>query len=155
MTAFDPGSRVFQNLTVPQIACLVLAAGGVPHRFALTRSYAVREYSVQYQESDYAFVRRILAEEGIFFYFTPPGEGELDGVAPTGGVVAGAAMGGAVGGAIGGAVGGAAGAAIGALVDGLVSQNLGLQGPGDAMILAALGKLGLSCTTARARRSRG
>lgn len=123
-------SRVFQNLTVPQIACLVLAAGGVPHRFSLTRSYAVREYSVQYQESDYVFVRRILAEEGIFFYFTPPGEGELDGVAPPGGVVAGAAMGGAVGGAMGGAVG----AAIGALVDGLVSHNLGLQGPGEAMI---------------------
>ena len=33
------------------------------------QSYPKREYCVQYNESDFTFVSRILEEEGIFYYF--------------------------------------------------------------------------------------
>jgi type VI secretion system secreted protein VgrG len=65
-------SRVFQGLTVPEIAKELFDAAGLPSRFALEGQYAKREYCVQYQETDYAFLTRILAEEGIFFFFEQP-----------------------------------------------------------------------------------
>ncbi|MFX7796844.1 phage late control D family protein, partial [Acinetobacter baumannii] len=36
---------------------------------AVGPQYPVREYQVQYGESDYQFVRRLLAEWGISFFF--------------------------------------------------------------------------------------
>src|SRR5262249_48035079 len=39
------------------------------YRFALSGSYAPREYCVQYRESDLDFVTRLLEEEGIFYFF--------------------------------------------------------------------------------------
>lgn len=62
-------SRVFQNLSVPEIVNAVLDAARVPHRAALVEKYAARTYCVQYQETDLAFVTRLLAEEGIFYVF--------------------------------------------------------------------------------------
>ncbi len=62
-------SRIFQNLSVPDIVARVLRAGHVDHRLALSGSYPPREYCVQYRESDVDFVRRLLESEGIFFFF--------------------------------------------------------------------------------------
>ncbi len=62
-------SRVFQEKTVPEIVGAVLDQAGVPHRAALVEKYAPRLYCVQYQETDLAFVARLLAEEGIFYLF--------------------------------------------------------------------------------------
>ncbi|HEX8703171.1 MAG TPA: type VI secretion system tip protein TssI/VgrG, partial [Myxococcaceae bacterium] len=62
-------SRIFQQLSVPDIVKKVLAAGHVDHRLALSGSYPKREYCVQYRESDLSFVRRLLEAEGIFFFF--------------------------------------------------------------------------------------
>jgi len=62
-------SRIFQNKTVPEIVTAVLEAARIPHRWALVEKYAARTYCVQYQESDLAFVTRLLAEEGIFYVF--------------------------------------------------------------------------------------
>jgi type VI secretion system secreted protein VgrG len=61
-------SRIFQDKTVPQIVDAVLGEK-VPHRHRLQGTYAPRVYCVQYQETDLAFVQRILAEEGIFYFF--------------------------------------------------------------------------------------
>lgn len=61
-------SRIFQGLTVPRIAEKILSAAGVPHVVKLARSYPARAYCVQYRESDHDFLRRVLAEEGIFHY---------------------------------------------------------------------------------------
>ncbi|RKG79717.1 type VI secretion system Vgr family protein [Corallococcus terminator] len=62
-------SRIFQELTVPQIVHKVLEQGQVEHRLALSSSYRKRDYCVQYRESDLAFVSRLLEEEGIFYLF--------------------------------------------------------------------------------------
>ena len=97
-------SRIFQEHTVPEIIGLVLDGAGVPHAERLLLSYEKRAYCVQYQESDFAFIARIAAEEGIFWYFEQP-FGAL-GAQPVGVAVGDAAT------AIGSRMGGAAGAAI-------------------------------------------
>ncbi|MCC6558577.1 MAG: type VI secretion system tip protein VgrG, partial [Polyangiaceae bacterium] len=65
-------SRIFQELAVPDILKKVLDEAGVPgdaYRFALTGSYSPREYCVQYRETDWAFLCRLMEEEGISYHF--------------------------------------------------------------------------------------
>lgn len=62
-------SRIFQDLSVPEIVKQVLREGGVESRQALSESYPKRTYCVQYNESDLAFVSRLLEDEGIFWFF--------------------------------------------------------------------------------------
>ncbi len=62
-------SRIFQELSVPDIVTQVLGEGGVEHRLVLSGSYAPREYCVQYRESDFDFISRLLEAEGIFYFF--------------------------------------------------------------------------------------
>src|SRR3989441_4691039 len=62
--------RIFQEKTVPDIIKEVFQ----DHSMAvfedrLTATYAQREYCVQYRETDFAFVRRLMEEEGIYYYF--------------------------------------------------------------------------------------
>jgi type VI secretion system secreted protein VgrG len=66
---FIKRSRIFQNLSVPQIAKQVLDEGKIEHKSSVTGVCPPREYCVQYNESDLEFVTRILAEEGIYYYF--------------------------------------------------------------------------------------
>ncbi len=65
-------SRIFQDLTAPQIVDKLLDEHVVAHEWNLLVKYPIRQYCVQYQESDYHFLTRILAEEGIFFCFEQP-----------------------------------------------------------------------------------
>lgn len=62
--------RIFQNESVPEIVKAVFRDLGF-HDFEerLNDVCSQREYCVQYRESDYDFVTRLLHEEGIFFYF--------------------------------------------------------------------------------------
>ncbi|WP_434347936.1 type VI secretion system tip protein TssI/VgrG [Myxococcus virescens] len=62
-------SRIFQQKSVPDILKDVLDAAGVKTRLALSGSYAPREYCVQYRESDFAFLSRLMEWEGIFYFF--------------------------------------------------------------------------------------
>ncbi|HUU45249.1 MAG TPA: type VI secretion system tip protein TssI/VgrG [Acidobacteriota bacterium] len=66
-------SRIFQTMTVRDIIEKVLAEAGVASdefRFALQRSnYARRDYCVQYRETHWNFIARLMEEEGIFFFF--------------------------------------------------------------------------------------
>jgi type VI secretion system secreted protein VgrG len=65
-------TRIFQNKSVPSIVESVLKDAGVPSnalRQALQATYKEREYCVQYQESDWQFISRLLEEEGIFYFF--------------------------------------------------------------------------------------
>lgn len=63
--------RIFQELTVPQVFEKVVkdTHGFSDFRLSLTESYKQREYCVQYRESDFDFVSRLLEEEGIFYFF--------------------------------------------------------------------------------------
>jgi type VI secretion system secreted protein VgrG len=63
-------SRIFQEMTTVEVAQKVLDGWGIAHELKLKHPYRKRTYLTQYQESDYDFLRRILANEGIFFYFT-------------------------------------------------------------------------------------
>ncbi|WP_322038694.1 type VI secretion system tip protein VgrG [Burkholderia diffusa] len=61
--------RIFQNRTVPDIVQEVLAPYGFPIENKLTEAYVPREFCVQYNETDTAFVMRLMEFEGIYFYF--------------------------------------------------------------------------------------
>ncbi|WDD90217.1 type VI secretion system tip protein VgrG (plasmid) [Burkholderia sp. FERM BP-3421] len=65
----NQNSRIFQNLTVPQIVEQVFQGHQrTDYRFELEGAYDVREYCVQFQESDLNFVKRLLEDEGIYFW---------------------------------------------------------------------------------------
>jgi type VI secretion system secreted protein VgrG len=70
-------SRIFQDATVPEIVCKVLDEAKVEHRRALSGRYAKRSYCVQYRESDFDFVSRLLEEEGIFYFFEHRSDGHV------------------------------------------------------------------------------
>ncbi len=63
--------RIFQEKTVLEIVKNVFKDAGYGSAFVdeTTGSYLPRTYTVQYRESDYAFVHRLLAEVGIFYYY--------------------------------------------------------------------------------------
>jgi type VI secretion system secreted protein VgrG len=62
--------RIFQNLTAPEIVDALLDELGITdRRNALTATYTAREYCVQYRETAFAFVTRLMEEEGIFYFF--------------------------------------------------------------------------------------
>jgi type VI secretion system secreted protein VgrG len=63
-------SRIFQLKSVPDIVEEILKDHGFTDLVKrLTGTYAVREYCVQYQESDFAFLSRLLENEGIYYFF--------------------------------------------------------------------------------------
>ena len=61
--------RIFQGKTTQQIVGEVLRPARVDVAFKLRGSPKPREYCVQYRESDWAFVSRLMAEEGMFYFF--------------------------------------------------------------------------------------
>ena len=62
--------RVFQNMTAPAIIKKVLSDHGFSdYKDSLSGTYTEREYCLQYRETDYAFLCRLMEEEGIYFFF--------------------------------------------------------------------------------------
>ncbi|MBC7994498.1 MAG: type VI secretion system tip protein VgrG [Rhizobacter sp.] len=62
--------RIFQEMTVPDIVKKVFDDHSVANfEFKLFRSYRKWTYCVQYRESDFDFVARLLEHEGIYWYF--------------------------------------------------------------------------------------
>ena len=70
LLTLNQDSRIFQDKSVPDILRVVLAQHGIDFQVALTRSYPARDYCVQYRESDFNFVSRLMEEEGIWYFFT-------------------------------------------------------------------------------------
>jgi len=62
-------NKIFQQKTVPDIIKEVLGEYGYPFEMKLTGSYRSWEYCVQYQETDFAFISRLMEHEGIYYYF--------------------------------------------------------------------------------------
>jgi len=72
--------RIFQSMSVPDILKDVLVAGGVPtDRFKINvqASYSPRDYCVQYRETDFDFISRLMEEEGIFYFFQHNEDGHV------------------------------------------------------------------------------
>jgi len=62
--------RIFQNKSTPEIIELIFNdLGFTDFRNDLKNSYDKREYCVQYNESAFNFVSRLMEEEGIFYFF--------------------------------------------------------------------------------------
>jgi type VI secretion system secreted protein VgrG len=62
--------RIFQHLTIPQIIKQVFRdLGFSDFEDALSQPYREWEYCVQYRETSFDFVSRLMEQEGIYYYF--------------------------------------------------------------------------------------
>ena len=73
--------RVFQAMTTLEIATQVLGEWNVANRLVIQRELLTRAYTVQYDETDFAFLVRLFAEDGLLYFFEhlilpPDGQGE-------------------------------------------------------------------------------
>ena len=60
-------SRIFQQKNVVDILKAVI--GNIPAAWEVQGTFEPRDYCVQYRESDFDFISRLMEEEGIFYYF--------------------------------------------------------------------------------------
>jgi type VI secretion system secreted protein VgrG len=75
--AYRTGTRTFYNLTAIQVVKAVLDEAGLgAYEFQITGNLPVREMVLQYQESDLAFLSRLLEAEGIHYHFEAAEAGE-------------------------------------------------------------------------------
>ena len=62
--------RIFQEMSAVEIIEEVLSEHGfADYQKRLSDSYGKRGYCVQYRESDFDFISRLMEEEGIYYYF--------------------------------------------------------------------------------------
>jgi type VI secretion system secreted protein VgrG len=70
LLAHRGGHRIFQHLAIPDIVTKILGEWALPHAWRIDRGqYPKHEYRVQYGESDFTFVSRLLEEAGIAYTF--------------------------------------------------------------------------------------
>lgn len=61
--------RIYQDLTITEIITQVLTPYESPFKWELQSRYPSYEYCVQYDETDFHFISRLLEREGIHYYF--------------------------------------------------------------------------------------
>ncbi|WP_437722816.1 type VI secretion system Vgr family protein [Sorangium sp. So ce861] len=67
--------RIFQQISEPDIAIKLLKEWNIEPQVRIDRgAYKKRKYRVQYAESDFAFVSRMLEDAGITYYFEQGGD---------------------------------------------------------------------------------
>ncbi len=63
--------KIFQEMTVPEIITQVCnELGFTDIESKLSEEYRTWEYCVQYRETDFNFLSRLMEQEGIYYYFT-------------------------------------------------------------------------------------
>ncbi|MFN8367755.1 MAG: type VI secretion system tip protein TssI/VgrG [Candidatus Kapaibacterium sp.] len=74
-------SKVFQDLTVEEVVKEVLTKAGMnsgsDFKMKITGSYNKLPYCIQYNETDFDFVSRLLEQEGLFYFFEHSDENSL------------------------------------------------------------------------------
>jgi type VI secretion system VgrG family protein len=70
-------SKTYEKMSDPDVVRRVLADHGVPNLWASTLPSIRREFIVQYQESDFDFISRLLEEEGIYFFIEHGPDGDM------------------------------------------------------------------------------
>lgn len=74
-------TRVFLDLSVPEIVKQVLGelgfSEGEHFECSLSATYPTREYVLQYAESDFDLIARLMEHEGIIFFFDQRPDGEV------------------------------------------------------------------------------
>ncbi len=73
LARFKQNVKAFLHKDVVAIVSEVLGELGVVFSLRLSDSYPVRAYTVQFRETDFHFVSRMLEEEGIFYFFDETG----------------------------------------------------------------------------------
>lgn len=64
-------SRIFQNMSVVEIIEKILKEKGVSdYSIETQETHDKRVYCVQYRETDFNFISRLMEDEGIYYYFT-------------------------------------------------------------------------------------
>ncbi|MCC6537798.1 MAG: type VI secretion system tip protein VgrG [Bryobacterales bacterium] len=61
--------RIFQDLSVPDIVAKLLGDYGVKLQNKVSLPHKPWDYCVQYRESDFAFISRLMEQEGIHYFF--------------------------------------------------------------------------------------
>lgn len=62
--------RIFQKMKAPEIIQKIFQDHGIADfKLELHGAYRVREYCVQYRETDFNFISRLMEQEGIYYYF--------------------------------------------------------------------------------------
>ncbi|MFO0588705.1 MAG: type VI secretion system tip protein TssI/VgrG [Polyangiaceae bacterium] len=69
LTTHRRNHRVYQTKTELQIVEAILAEWQIPYEKKISMEYKTRKFRVQYAESDFAFLSRLLEDAGITFYF--------------------------------------------------------------------------------------
>jgi len=70
--------RIFQDLTTVEIIEKIMGDHGFSdYEFKLSGSYKKRVYCVQYRETDFDFISRLMEEEGIYYFFTHENDNEI------------------------------------------------------------------------------
>lgn len=70
LLTMNSNCRIFQKRSIPEILHEIFSELGFADvTESLHGSYPPREYCVQYAETDFDFVSRLMEEEGIFYYF--------------------------------------------------------------------------------------
>jgi type VI secretion system secreted protein VgrG len=69
--AYRVRSRIFQDLSVPDVVRAVLKDAGIPSEEVVwqIRDLPPREYCTQWKESELAFISRLLEEVGLYYWF--------------------------------------------------------------------------------------
>ena len=61
--------RIFHNMTVKDVILQVLGDRGIANQDQTTGTYKKLEYCVQYRETDFNFISRLMEQYGIFYFF--------------------------------------------------------------------------------------
>ena len=78
MTTIGEENRIYQGKTAPEIikdVCKVAGFTDITDKLA-AGAYETREYCVQYSETNFAFISRLMEEEGIYYFFDHSGDVE-------------------------------------------------------------------------------